>query len=191
MLLHPSPILLIQLRPLGSKLDAPISGFHGTNPLRRRHDSFVRRTGLGILRLTAPASGRIPPSCPRGEVFTFGLARAHGARGHFLRGHETQETDQDGADFPGRIEALGVEITDGEAEAGGGLEAPAGGVHPDAGWGEGVVGREEERTPVLAAGVGGRGWAGDDVVPFEDIRFRGVSLYIRGWGGGYGCVFAG
>lgn len=59
-----------------------------------------------------------------------------------------------------------MEIADGEAEAGGGLEAPGGCVHPDRGWREGVVGREEEGAPVLAVLVGGSGRASQDVVPF-------------------------
>lgn len=59
-----------------------------------------------------------------------------------------------------------MEIADGEAEAGGGLEAPGGGVHTYGGGREGVGGGEEERAPVLAVVVGGRGRAGQDVVPF-------------------------
>lgn len=38
-------------------------------------------------------------------------------------------------------------------------------MHPDGGGGEGVVGREEEGSPVLAVFVGGGGRAGEDVVP--------------------------
>lgn len=64
-------------------------------------------------------------------------------------------------------------------------------MHPDRGRSEGVVGWEEERAPVLAVLVGGRGRAGEDVVPFEDVGFRGVGGDV-GWRvGGDGGVFAG
>lgn len=59
-----------------------------------------------------------------------------------------------------------MEIADGEAEAGGGLEAARWSMHADGGRGEGVVGGEEEGSPVLAVVVGGFGRAGQDVVPF-------------------------
>ncbi len=39
-------------------------------------------------------------------------------------------------------------------------------MHTDGGRGEGVSGREEERTPVLAVVVGSVGGPGQDVVPF-------------------------
>lgn len=58
-----------------------------------------------------------------------------------------------------------MEVADAEAEARAGLEAARGSVHADGGRGEGVVWREEERAPVLAAVVGCLLWAGDDVVP--------------------------
>lgn len=59
-----------------------------------------------------------------------------------------------------------MEVGDAEAEAGAGLEAARGRVHADCGRGEGVVGREHESAPVLAAVVRGVGRAGQDVVPF-------------------------
>lgn len=58
-----------------------------------------------------------------------------------------------------------MEVADAEAEARAGLEAARGSVHADGWRGEGVVWREEERAPVLAAVVGCLLWAGDDVVP--------------------------
>lgn len=64
-----------------------------------------------------------------------------------------------------------MEVRDGEAQAGRGLEASAGSVHADRGRGEGVVRREHQRAPVLAAGVGRAGRPGQDVVPFEDVGF--------------------
>jgi len=39
-------------------------------------------------------------------------------------------------------------------------------MHADCGRSEGVGGREEEGTPVLAVVVGGLRWAGYNVVPF-------------------------
>lgn len=84
-----------------------------------------------------------------------------------------------------------MEVGDAKAEACGGLEAAGGGVHADGGWGEGVVGREEEGSPVLAVFVRGVGWAGEDVVPFEDVGFGGVGDYVGGRVGLDGLVFAG
>lgn len=84
-----------------------------------------------------------------------------------------------------------MEIADAEAEAGRGLEAARGRVHPDGRGSEGVVGWEEEGPPVLPVFVGGGGRAGEDVVPFEDVGFGGVRGYV-GWGVGLdGGVFAG
>lgn len=115
----------------------------------------------------------------------------HASGGHFVGGHEGHEADQDGGDLPGRIEGFGVEVGDTKAEAGGRLEATGGSVHADGGWGEGVVGREEKGSPVLAVFVRGVGWAGQDVVPFEDVGFGGVGDYVGGWVGLDGLVFAG
>lgn len=98
-------------------------------------------------------------------VFALGFGGGDGARRHFFRGHEGEEADEDGGDFPGWVEGAGVEVGDGEAEAGRGLEAAGGGVHSDGWRGEGVVGREHERAPVLAAVVGSVFGAGDYVVP--------------------------
>ena len=39
-------------------------------------------------------------------------------------------------------------------------------MHADGGWSEGVSGREEKCTPVLAVVVGSVRWPGQDVVPF-------------------------
>ena len=154
MLMHPFPILQIQFRPLGFEFHAPVSGFHGTDALGRGHHAF-NITPLGIRTRAAAATRGIPPSGPRGQILAFGFAGADAPRRHLLARHETEEADEDGADFPGRVEAFGVEIADAEAEAGGGLEAAGGGVHSDGGRGEGVVGGEEEGAPVLAVVVGG------------------------------------
>ena len=54
-------------------------------------------------------------------------------------------------------------------------------MHPDRGGCKGVVRWEYERAPILAAFVGGLGWAGEDVVPFEDVALRGVGDDV-GWG---------
>lgn len=59
-----------------------------------------------------------------------------------------------------------MEVGDAEAEACGGLEATAGGVHADGGWGEGVVGGKHQGAPVLTAGVGSILGAFEDVMPF-------------------------
>lgn len=64
-----------------------------------------------------------------------------------------------------------MEVAYGEAEAFTAAEAARRGVHTDGGWCEGVVGGKDEGAPVLAAGVDCVGWAGEDVVPFEDVGF--------------------
>jgi len=64
-------------------------------------------------------------------------------------------------------------------------------VHADGGRGEGVVGWEEKGAPVLTAGVGGGRGPGEDVVPFEDVRFRRVRDNVGGWVGLDGLVFSG
>jgi len=43
----------------------------------------------------------------------------------------------------------------------------------------------------LTADIGGGGWAGEDVVPFEDVGFGGVRDDVRGWVGLDSLVFAG
>ncbi len=58
-----------------------------------------------------------------------------------------------------------MEIGDGEAEAGGGLEASAGRVHSNCWRREGVVGWEDEGPPVLAIMVRSIWGSGEDVVP--------------------------
>ena len=83
-----------------------------------------------------------------------------------------------------------MEVRDAETEARGRLEAAARGVHAD-GWGrEGVVRREYEGAPVLAAFVGGFGRAGEDVVPFEDVAVGWVRDDVRRRVFGYGFVFS-
>ena len=54
-------------------------------------------------------------------------------------------------------------------------------MHADCGRCEGVVGREHQRAPVLSAGVGSVGRAGEDVVPFENVCLGGMSDDIWGW----------
>jgi len=58
-----------------------------------------------------------------------------------------------------------VEIRNGEAETGRGLESSTRGVHLNC-WGrKGVIGRKHQGAPVLAIVVGCVGRAGEDVVP--------------------------
>lgn len=58
-----------------------------------------------------------------------------------------------------------MEVGNGEAEAGGWLETARRCVHPDRGRREGVVGWEQEGTPVLTIFIRSFGWASEDVVP--------------------------
>jgi hypothetical protein len=159
LLLHPLAILLVDLRPLETELGPAVARLDTADAARIR-------AGRSLLR---PAAGAIPPPRALGEQFTLVLARAHTARRHLLARHEAQQACENGADFPGRVEALGVEVGDAEAQAGAGLEAAGRGVHADGGRREGVVWREHERAPVLAAFVGGLGRPCEDVVPFEDV----------------------
>lgn len=61
-----------------------------------------------------------------------------------------------------------MEVGNGEAEAGRGLETAAGRVHADGGGREGIGGREDESAPILAVMVGRVGGASEDVVPSRD-----------------------
>jgi hypothetical protein len=58
-----------------------------------------------------------------------------------------------------------VEVGDREAESSRGLKAAGGGVHPDCGGCEGVVGWEDQGAPVLSIVIGCVWGAGEDVVP--------------------------
>lgn len=83
-----------------------------------------------------------------------------------------------------------MEVGDAETEAGAGLEATGGRVHADGGRGEGVVWREHERSPVLAAVVRRVGRAGQDVVPLKDIPLGRMRDNVRWRRLGDGCVFS-
>jgi len=63
-------------------------------------------------------------------------------------------------------------------------------VHANRGRSEGVVWGKDEGAPVLAVFVGGARRASEDVVPFEDVGFRGVRGDEFGRGAGEGGVFA-
>lgn len=64
-------------------------------------------------------------------------------------------------------------------------------MHTDGGWSEGIVGWEEKGAPVLSAFVGGFRRASEDVVPFKNVAFGGVSDDV-GWGILLDClIFAG
>jgi len=47
-------------------------------------------------------------------------------------------------------------------------------VHADCGWSEGVFGGKGESSPVLTVVIGSVWWAGEDVVPFEDVGLGGA-----------------
>lgn len=93
-----------------------------------------------------------------------------------------------------------MEVGDGETEASGGLEATAGRVHADGGGCERVVGWKDEGAPVLAVMVWGFRWAGEDVMPSEELLVgwnggRGRGMYSRmlaseGWATMYGGGFS-
>lgn len=53
-------------------------------------------------------------------------------------------------------------------------------MHANGGWGEGVVWWEDECSPVLSAFVWGAWWPGEDVVPFENVGFGGMSGDVFG-----------
>ena len=64
-------------------------------------------------------------------------------------------------------------------------------MHADGGRSEGIFGWEDEGPPVLAVVVRGVWGAGDKVVPFEDVGFGRVRVYVGRWVGLEGCVFPG
>lgn len=100
-----------------------------------------------------------------GRPTALGVRGADATGRHLLAGHEGQQADEDGAHFPGRVEGFGVEVGDGEAESRGGLETAGRRVHANGRRCEGVVGWEDEGSPVLAIVVGRLLGAGDYVVP--------------------------
>ena len=187
MLFHPPPILLIQLRPLLLEFGAPIARLDHTRP------ALARSAATHALDFAGgrAAAGRIPPARASREAAALGLARAHAPRRHLLARHEAHQADQDRADLPRRVEALRVEVRDAEAEPCRRLEAAARRVHANRGRGEGVVWREHERAPVLAAFIGGFGRAGQDVVPFEDVALGGMRNDVGRRVFGNGFVFPG
>ena len=151
MLRHPLPVLLVHLGPLRPKLGAAVTGLNV---------ALLR----GVLGVRA-AAGRVPPARPRRQVLALRLGAGHGARRHLLRGHEREQSDEDGRDLPGRVEGPRMEVGDGEAQPCRRLEATGGRVHPDSGRRKGVIGREDQGSPVLAAMIRGILGTGDDVVP--------------------------
>ena len=161
LLLHPLEVLLVDVGPLEAELGAPIAGLDAAEA--------AGLCGPRARRLLGATAGAVPPAGALGEQLALVLAGAHAARGHLLAGHESQQAREDGADLPRRVEALGVEVGDAEAQPRAGLEAARGRVHADRRRREGVVRREHQRAPVLAAFVGGLRGTCDDVVPLEDV----------------------
>jgi len=95
--------------------------------------------------------------------------RLHGpCRGRLLQ-HEREQPREDGGDGPGGIPRARVEVAHGQAQPRVGLEPPVGRDHVDAWRLERVLGRELELAPEEPALVRGPGWAGDHVVPLEDV----------------------
>lgn len=159
MVSHPIPVLLIQLGPLGPKLDPSISRFDRSHSLDRSSVALDR------CLYAAPASA-VPPPTPRRQPFPLRVASPQAPRRHLIARHEGHQAYQYRRDFPGRVERLGVEVGYRKAETGGRLKAAGGRVHADRGWSEGIGGWEEEGTPVLAVHVGCVWGSGEDVVPF-------------------------
>lgn len=169
---HPLEILLVDLGPFEPELGASVAGLDAPDAPRI---CACSRCHLGA------AARAVPPPGALRKQFPLVLAGAHGTRRHLLAGHETQQACEDCANLPRRVEALGVEVADAEAEACGRLEAARGRVHADCGRRERVVGREHEGAPVLAAVVRSVGRAGEDVVPLEDVPLRGVCDDVGRW----------
>ena len=84
-----------------------------------------------------------------------------------------------------------MEIRYAQAQARRRLEAAARRVHADGRRREGVFRREGQRAPVLAVLVRCLWRAGEDVVPFEDVRVGRVRGYVGGRVAGDGEVFLG
>lgn len=160
-LLHRAPVLGIEFRPLQAELGTAVALPDGTS---------AASLGATAVERSVRATARgVPPSGPGSKEATLGVGSADAARGHLLARHEAHQADQDGADLPGGVEALGVEVGDAEAEARRGLEATGGRVHADGGRGERIVGREHQGAPVLTAVIRGAGRTRENVVPFEDV----------------------
>lgn len=68
----------------------------------------------------------------------------------FLSHHEAKQPCQDGGNGPGRVPGVGVEVTDGEAEASVDLKPAIGGDHDDARGLEGII-FGENQLPVVVA----------------------------------------
>ena len=107
----------------------------------------------------------VPPPCALCKEFALCVGCADTAGRHLLARHETQQASENGADFPGGIEALRVKVGYTQAQPAAGLKAARGCVHANGRRGEGIVWWEVEGAPVLAALVRRVWWAGDDVVP--------------------------
>jgi hypothetical protein len=127
----------------------------------------------------------------------------------FFTGHEGKETNQDRRYLPCRVVRLRVKIRNRETKSCAGLEAGRWSVHTNCRRSEGIVGREDERPPVLTVMVGSIWRTGDYIVPsvgkllvyeggcankdnsLEDILFAGMSDYVRRGALLDGLVFAG
>ena len=113
----------------------------------------------------ASATSTVPPACSGSVPFPFRLSAVHAAGSHLITGHEAQQPDQDGADFPRRVEGSRVKVGNTEAEPRGRLETRGGSVHAYGWRGEWICGREDEGTPVLTVFIRGGGRPGEDIVP--------------------------
>lgn len=111
MLSHPVPILLIQLGPLGPKLDPSVSRFDCSHPF---DCSSVALDG----RLHTPPTSAVPPPAPRRKPFPLRVTSAQTPRRHLVARHERHQAYQYRRDLPGRVERLWVEVGYRKAEAG-------------------------------------------------------------------------
>lgn len=71
-----------------------------------------------------------------------------------------------------------MKVGDGQAEARRWLKATGRSVHSDSRGRERVIRGEDQSSPVLAAMIRCVFGTGDDIVPFENIGFRGVCLDV-------------
>ena len=157
---HPLEVRLVHLRPFDSKAGPAVTGPDRPRVARSTSDATARAS-----LHARSAARRVPPPRPRRQVASLRLRRADAARRHLVAGHERQEPNQDRRDAPGRVEGFWVEVADAEAKPGRRLEPPARRVHADGRRRVRVVGREEQRAPILTAMVGRLRRTGDDVVP--------------------------
>lgn len=128
-------------------------------------EAFCGGSDAGSCSSGGSATGRIPPPGSGGEYAAVSSRGADAAGSHFFAGHEGQESDKNGGDFPCGIKRSWMEVTNAKTESRGRLEAAARGVHANGGRRKGVVLGEDQSSPILTVFIGSFGRACNDIMP--------------------------